>query len=74
MFSLSEFKQTRFYQDAFTEGKLEGREEGKLEGREEGKLEGKREFYSSAVRRFWALGLSLEQIAEGLGLSIEEVR
>jgi predicted transposase/invertase (TIGR01784 family) len=58
MFSLSELKQTRFYQGAFTEGKLEG----------------KREFYSSAVRRFLALGLSLEQIAEGLGLSVEEVR
>ncbi|MBD2603044.1 Rpn family recombination-promoting nuclease/putative transposase [Scytonema hofmannii FACHB-248] len=66
MFSLSELKQTRFYQEAF--------EEGRQIGREIGREQGKREFYSSAVRRFLALGLSLEQIAEGLGLSIEEVR
>ncbi|MBW4477119.1 MAG: Rpn family recombination-promoting nuclease/putative transposase [Tolypothrix brevis GSE-NOS-MK-07-07A] len=62
MFSLSELKQTRFYQDAFTEG------------REEGKLEGKRELTLNAVRQFLALGLSLEQIAQGLSLSVEEVR
>jgi predicted transposase/invertase (TIGR01784 family) len=58
MFSLSELKQTRFYREAF----------------EEGREEGKREFYSSAVRRFLALGFSLEQIAQGLGLSVEEVK
>ena len=62
MFSLSELKQTRFYQEAFTEGKQEGREEGK------------RELTLNAVRQFLALGLSLEQIAQGLSLSLEEVR
>jgi predicted transposase/invertase (TIGR01784 family) len=62
MFSLSELKQTRFYQDAFTEGREEGREEGK------------RELSLNAVRQFLALGLSLEQIAQGLSLSVEEVR
>ena len=62
MFSLSELKQTRFYREAFEEGRELGRELGR------------REFYSSAVRRFLALGLSLEQIAEGLGLSVEEVK
>jgi predicted transposase/invertase (TIGR01784 family) len=58
MFSLSELKQTRFYQEAFTEGREEG----------------KREVTLKAVRQFLALGFSLEQIAEGLSLSVEEVR
>jgi predicted transposase/invertase (TIGR01784 family) len=58
MFSLSELKQTRFYQEAFTEGKEEG----------------KRELTLNAVRQFLALGFSLEQIAQGLSLSVEEVR
>jgi predicted transposase/invertase (TIGR01784 family) len=66
MFSLSELKQTRFYREAFEEGKEEGRQEGREQGR--------REFYSSAVRRFLALGFSLEQVALCLGLSVEEVR
>ena len=54
MFSLSELKQTRFYQEAFSEGKQEAT--------------------LNAVRQFLALGLSLEQIAQGLSLSVEEVR
>jgi predicted transposase/invertase (TIGR01784 family) len=58
MFSLSELKQTRFYQEAFTEGKEEGKREATL----------------NAVRQFLALGFSLEQIAQGLSLSLEEVR
>ncbi|NEU72478.1 Rpn family recombination-promoting nuclease/putative transposase [Hassallia byssoidea VB512170] len=66
MFSLTEGKQTRFYQDAFAEGKLEGREEGREEGKREATL--------NAVRQFLALGLSLEQIAQGLSLNVEEVR
>jgi predicted transposase/invertase (TIGR01784 family) len=62
MFSLSEVKQTRFYQEAFTEGM------------EEGKEQGKREVTLKAVRQFLALGFSLEHIAQGLSLSLEEVR
>ena len=62
MLGLSELKQTRVYQEALEEGKLEGRLEGKLEG----KLE--------SVPRLLALGLSVEQIAEALGLDVERVR
>ena len=58
MFGLSELKQTRFYQEVFTEGKLEGKEEGKLE----------------TVPKLLALGLSIEQIAQALGLDEEVVR
>ncbi len=62
MFGLSELKQTRVYQEALEEG----REEGKLQGRVEGKLE--------SVPQFLTLGLSEEQIAEALGLEVEQVR
>lgn len=66
MFSLSDLKQTRFYQEA----KAEGRQEGKLEGKSEGKLQGKLE----TVPLLLELGLSIEQIAERLNLDLELVR
>lgn len=50
MLGLGDFKQTRVYQEAWEEGKLE------------------------SVPRFLTLGLSVEQIAEGLGLDVELVR
>jgi predicted transposase/invertase (TIGR01784 family) len=58
MFGLSELKQTRFYQEVFAEGKEEGKEEGKLE----------------TIPQLWALGLTIEQIAQALGLDEEVVR
>ncbi|MGA9380222.1 MAG: Rpn family recombination-promoting nuclease/putative transposase, partial [Phormidium sp.] len=60
MFSLteSEFKQSRIYQSI------------KQEGIEEGELRGKLE----AVPRFLALGLSVEQIASALDLTVEQVQ
>ncbi|BAZ32479.1 hypothetical protein NIES4074_49850 [Cylindrospermum sp. NIES-4074] len=54
MFGLSEFKQTRVYQETLEEGERKA------------KLE--------SIPRFLGLGLSVEQIAQGLGLDIEEVR
>ncbi|MCV3213750.1 Rpn family recombination-promoting nuclease/putative transposase [Plectonema radiosum NIES-515] len=62
MFGLNELKQTRFYQEVFAEGKLEG----KLEGKEEGKLE--------TIPQLLALGLSIQQIAQALGLDEQVVR
>ena len=59
MFNLTEWKQTKFYQEAKEEGKIEGKIEGKLEG----KLEAKLEMIPILVR----LGLNDEQIAEELG-------
>ncbi len=58
MFGMSELKQTRVYQEALQEGKREGQLEAKLE----------------AVPRFLALGLSMDQVAEALGLEVEQVR
>lgn len=62
MFSLSELRNTRYFQDVFQEGK----EEGKKEGVRIGKLK--------AVPPMLAAGLTIEQIAQALELSIEEVQ
>jgi predicted transposase/invertase (TIGR01784 family) len=70
MFGLSELKQTRFYQEAFQEGveqgKVQGIEQGRVQGIEQGKLK--------AVPAMLAAGLTVEQIAQALDLSVEEVR
>ncbi len=58
MFTLDDLKKTRVYQEAFQEGKAEAKQETQLEN----------------VRRMLQIGLSLEQIALGLDLPIEEVR
>ncbi|BAZ32813.1 hypothetical protein NIES4074_53200 [Cylindrospermum sp. NIES-4074] len=62
MLGLNELKQTRVYQEALIEGKTEGKIEGKIEG----KLE--------AVPFMLNLGATVEQIAEVLGLDVEQVR
>ena len=62
MFGLTELKQTKVYQEA--------KEEGKAEGRLEGKLEGKLETIPFMLNS----GITVEQIAAGLGLDVELVR
>ncbi|MEH2254996.1 MAG: Rpn family recombination-promoting nuclease/putative transposase [Nostoc sp.] len=57
MFGLSELKQTRFYQEAFQEGVEQGEVKGKLK----------------AIPAMLAAGLTVEQVAEALDLSVEEV-
>ncbi|MGL5064671.1 MAG: Rpn family recombination-promoting nuclease/putative transposase, partial [Microcoleus sp.] len=74
---LSELKETRFYQEVFEEGRLEGIEEGlqrgvsegKSVGIEEGRLEAKRQ----AIAPMLDLNLSLEVIARVLDLPLAEV-
>ncbi|MEH1997246.1 MAG: hypothetical protein V7L00_00430 [Nostoc sp.] len=58
MFGSNELRQTRFYQDVFEEGRQEGIQESKLE----------------IIPQLLALGLSIEQIAQGLGLDEQLVR
>jgi predicted transposase/invertase (TIGR01784 family) len=65
MFGLSELKQTRFYQEAKEEGKEEGIEEGIEVGERKAKLD--------AVPGLIALGLTREQIAQVLNLSLAEI-
>ena len=55
------------------EGKLEGRAEGRAEGIAEGRAEGRTEALTETARKLKAMGLPAEQIAEGTGLSIEEI-
>ncbi len=66
MFELSNLKQTRVYQ--------EGREEGKEEGREEGREEGAHQEKLRMIPLLVKLGLSLEEVAKELCLSVEEVQ
>ena len=62
MFSLSDLRQTKVYQEALEEGRQEGRQEGELKA----KLE--------SVPRLLAIGLSVEQIAQALELTVAQVR
>ena len=66
MFGLSELKQTRVYQEAFQEGEERGKRQGQEEGKRQGKLE--------SIPRLLAVGLTVEQIAAALELSVEDVR
>ncbi|MHC5934220.1 Rpn family recombination-promoting nuclease/putative transposase [Nostoc sp.] len=74
MFGSNELKQTRFYQDVFAEGRQEGKQEGRQEGREEGRQEGRQESKLEMIPHLLALGLSIQQIAQMLGLDEQLVR
>ncbi len=65
MLNLQEIKQTKVYQDAKEEGKLEGIQQGKLEGIEEGMLRQK----LATIPLLRELGLTIEQIAQKLEIS-----
>ncbi|MDY6782002.1 MAG: Rpn family recombination-promoting nuclease/putative transposase [Cyanobacteriota bacterium] len=62
MLGLSELRNTRYFQEVFEEGKQEGIEEGKKEAKQK------------AIPGLVALGLSIEQIAQALDLSLDSVR
>nr|WP_292774681.1 Rpn family recombination-promoting nuclease/putative transposase [Nostoc sp. NMS9] len=66
MFELNDFRQTRFFQDVFEEGKKEGKQEVFEEAKQEVKLE--------VIPHLLALGFSIEQIAQALGLDEQLVR
>lgn len=61
MLGLSELKQTRVYQEALAEGRAEGRAEGERR-------------IKQAVPQLLEFGLSVEQVAQALGLDVETVR
>jgi predicted transposase YdaD len=58
MLGLTDLKQTRFYQEAFADGRQEGRQEERI----------------NFVRRLANLGNSPEAIAQLLGLPLEEIQ
>ncbi|NES19445.1 MAG: hypothetical protein F6K41_11065 [Symploca sp. SIO3E6] len=70
MFGLTEWKQTRFYQEVSAEGYQEAYQEAYQKGYQEGAQEKQREI----ALKFLGLGLSIELVAEGTGLSVEQVQ
>ncbi len=68
MLTLSDLKQTRFYQEVFAEGEAEGKAEGKAEERAEAKQREK-----AAILRMFGRGLSQAEIAAFLDLPLAEV-
>ena len=70
MFSLSDLKETKVYQQGIEEGKqvglLEGKQVGLLEGEQKGKL--------NSVPGLLAVGLTVEQIARALELDVAIVQ
>ncbi|NEQ82604.1 MAG: Rpn family recombination-promoting nuclease/putative transposase [Moorea sp. SIO2I5] len=85
MFSLSDLRQTKVYQEALAEGiqagrlegiqegRLEGIQEGRLEGIQAGRLEGEIQAKLKSIPRLLALGLTVEQVAQALELKVEQV-
>ena len=67
--------------EAFDDGILQGRNEGIAIGEERGRNEGislgiTQGAYQKAIetaKKFLSMGLSVEQVADGTGLSIEEI-
>ncbi|MEB3311598.1 MAG: hypothetical protein VKJ02_15335 [Snowella sp.] len=61
MFTDTDIKQTRFYREVFQEGRQEGHQEGCQEERQQ------------LIRRLQQRGFSVDEVAEMLALSGEEV-
>ncbi len=65
MFTDTDIKQTRFYREVFQEGRQEGWQEGRQEGRQEERQQ--------LIVRLQQRGFSINEVAEMLALSREEV-
>jgi predicted transposase/invertase (TIGR01784 family) len=65
MFTDTDIKQTRFYRDVFQEGRQEGRQEGLQEGRQEERQQ--------LIAQLRQRGFAVNEVAEMLALSGEEV-
>ena len=66
--------ETRGREEGRAEGREEGRAEGRAEGREEGRAEGEKKAKIESAKRFLSMGLSVEQVAAGTGVSLEEIK
>lgn len=74
MLGLDLIRNTRVYQEAFTEGERQGRQEGERQGRQEGERQGRQAAKLETVPSLIELGLSIEQIAQALAIDVEVVR
>jgi len=68
MFSLSDLKHTRFYQDVFAEGKAEAEAEAEAKAQAEAKQRNK-----VAIFRIFSMGFATEDIATIFDLPVAEV-
>lgn len=60
-------------EEAMNEGRVLGRKEGRVLGREEGLKEGENRALSRIAIRLLTMGLSVDDVAKGTGLSVETV-
>jgi len=72
MFSLTDLKQTRFYQDVFAEGKAEAEAEAEAKAEAKAEAEAKQRNKVAILRNF-SRGLAIEDIATFLDLPVTEV-
>ena len=64
---------TRNYNNAIKTAETRGREEGEKVGLEKGLVEGEKKAKIESAKRFLSMGLSVEKVATGTGLSLEEI-
>ena len=62
------------HDEGLAEGVIKGRIEGLAEGLKKGKAEGEHNAKIETARNFLRLGLSVEQVSKGTGLTIEEIK
>ena len=72
MFSLTDLKQTRFYQDVFAEGKAEAEAEAEAKAQAKAQAEAKQR-NKAAILRMFSRGLATEDIGTFLDLPVAEV-
>ena len=60
-------------QDNFLRGKKEGISEGIQQGLQQGLQQGAYEKAIETAKKFLAMGISIEQVAQGTGLSVEAI-
>ncbi len=67
-------QETRVYREAKEEGRQEGLKQALEEGREQGIQQGREEAKLELIPRFLAYGISIEEVARLLDLTIEQVK
>ena len=70
---ITEYNEARTMADQRDEGYAEGRAEGLAVGIAEGRAEGIAETKAETARNFLNMGFSVEQVAQGTGLSVETI-
>ena len=61
------------YRSGISGAERKGLQKGRRQGLKQGRQQGQQQGRIETARNFKAMGLSLEQIAQGTGLSLEEI-